>query len=48
MITDQNDINEDTRMELELISQALAELQVKKLDVNTPRRRIGFKPNDED
>ena len=27
--TDYNDINEDTRMQLELINQALAELQVR-------------------
>ena len=27
VFTDQNDINEDTRMQLELINQALAELQ---------------------
>ena len=29
IFTDQNDINEDTRMQLELINQTLAELQVK-------------------
>lgn len=29
VFTDQNDINEDTRMQLELINQTLAELQVK-------------------
>ena len=29
MFTDQNDINEDTRMQLELINQTLAELQAK-------------------
>jgi hypothetical protein len=41
VLTDQNDINEDTRMQLELINQTLAELQVqKKLD--KPRRPIGF------
>ena len=29
VFTDQNDINEDTRMQLELINQTLAELQTK-------------------
>ena len=29
VFADQNDINEDTRMQLELINQILAELQVK-------------------
>lgn len=39
--TDYNDINEDTRIQLELINQALAELQVKD---KLPRKRppIGF------
>ena len=33
--TDYNDINEDTRMQIELINQVLAELQVhKKFDVS--------------
>jgi hypothetical protein len=30
IFTDQNDINEDTRMQLELINQSLAELQANK------------------
>ena len=30
MFADQNDINEDTRMQIELINQVLAELQVHK------------------
>jgi hypothetical protein len=42
MFADQNDINEDTRMQLELINQTLAELQVKKRLEEKPRRRIGF------
>jgi len=29
VFTDQNDINEDTRLQLELINQTLAELQVR-------------------
>ena len=38
---DQNDINEDTRMQLELINQTLAELQVKSRGTNE-RKRIGY------
>jgi len=41
MFTDQNDINEDTRMQIEIISQTLAELQTEKQTVK-PRRPIGF------
>lgn len=41
--TDYNDINEDTRMQLELINQALAELQVKHREQEGRKRpRIGF------
>jgi hypothetical protein len=42
--TDYNDINEDTRMQLELINQTLAELQVQKSIADRPRNPIGFKP----
>lgn len=42
VFTDQNDINEDTRMQLELINQSLAELQANKSKNNNQRRRIGF------
>jgi archaellum component FlaC len=43
IITDYNDINEDTRMQLELINQSLAELKVNRcMENNKPRRRIGF------
>jgi len=46
---DQNDINEDTRMQLELISQELSELQAKQTQApNSPRRRIGYKTGDAD
>jgi len=41
MFTDQNDINEDTRMQIEIISQSLAELQTEEQTVK-PRRPIGF------
>jgi len=42
VLTDQNDINQDTRMQLELINEALAELQVNYRESNKIRRRIGF------
>jgi len=42
MFSDQNDINEDTRMQLELINQTLAEMQAGKQTDNTPRRRVGY------
>ena len=48
VFTDQNDINEDTRMQLELINQALAELQTQRQTPNPPRRRIGYRTSDED
>ena len=41
ILVDQNDINEDTRAQLDAISTALAELQAKTPD-KKPRRRIGF------
>ena len=40
--TDQNDINEDTRTQLELINESLAELQSKNKALNKPRNPIGF------
>lgn len=42
VFTDQNDINEDTRVQLELINQALAELQNAKRQSEKPRNPIGF------
>ena len=45
ILSDQNDINEENRMQLELINQALAELQVERKA--SERRPIGFlQPND--
>lgn len=44
VITDVNDVNEDTRMQIELINESLAELQSEKRVISTPRPRIGFKP----
>ena len=42
VLTDQNDINEDTRTQLELINQTLAEMQVNNNTTIKPRRRIGY------
>ena len=48
VLHDQNDINEDTATQLELINQALAELQVEKTNRKNfeNRKPIGFKIND--
>ena len=47
ILSDQNDINESTRAQLDAISTALAELQAKPND--KPRRPIGFiQPEDDD
>jgi hypothetical protein len=43
VLMDQNDINEDTRVQLELINKTLAELQVKNREINKPRNPIGFR-----
>lgn len=42
VFTDYNDINEDTRMQLELINETLSELQVNSKEANKPRNPIGF------
>ncbi len=42
VFTDYNDINDDTRMQLELINQTLAELQSNERISNKPRPKIGF------
>lgn len=42
VFADYNDINDDTRMQLELINQTLAELQSQKKIENKPRNPIGF------
>ena len=42
VFTDYNDINEDTRKQLELINKSLAELQAKKKELEKPRNPIGF------
>ena len=45
ILADQNEINEDTRLQLELINQSLAELQAKGNSAQPqtkPQRKIGF------
>lgn len=42
VLVDQNDINEDTMVQLELINQTLAELQVKNQE-SKERNRIGYR-----
>lgn len=42
VFTDYNDINDDTRMQLELINETLAELQSKNKASNKPWPKIGF------
>ncbi|MDL2323488.1 ORF6N domain-containing protein [Bacteroidales bacterium OttesenSCG-928-A17] len=42
VFSDYNEINEDTRMQLELINESLVELQTKHKQANQPRRPIGF------
>ena len=48
IFADQNDINEDTRIQPELINQTLAELQVHQKLSDKPRRPIGFIQLEED
>ena len=42
VLTIQNDINEDTRVQLELVNEALAKLQYNHNLINKPRNPIGF------
>ena len=42
VLADYNDINEDTRMQIDLINQSLAELHTDKKLVDKPRKKIGF------
>ena len=43
VFSDYNDINEDTRMQLELVNETLAELSNKQKALNKPRNPIGFR-----
>ncbi|MDE7376995.1 MAG: ORF6N domain-containing protein [Muribaculaceae bacterium] len=45
ILTDVNEVNEDTRMQLDLINEAIAELQVKHRSCHD-RKRIGFTAGD--
>ena len=47
VFTDYNDINDDTRMQLELINKTLAELQTKNKALNKPHRPVGYIKHDE-
>jgi hypothetical protein len=42
VLTDQNDINEDARIQLDSINRSLAELQVDVLPKKVPHRRVGY------
>ena len=42
VFADYNDINDNTRMQLELINQTLAELQTKNKLEEKPHRKVGF------
>lgn len=49
VLTDINEVDEDTRMQIELINESIAELQAKKKLYNLPRKRIkGYKSYDEE
>jgi len=47
VLADYNNINEDTRMQLELMNEILAGLQVKNRALDKPRNPIGFKRSNE-
>lgn len=47
VFADYNDINEDTRMQLELINETLAQLQVQNTQRRFPRKPIGYLANRE-
>jgi len=42
VFTDYNDINEDTRMQIDLINESLAELHTDRKMISKPRKKIGF------
>ena len=42
VFTDYNDINEDTRLQLELINESLAQLHTDNKQQSKPRNKIGF------
>lgn len=48
IFTDYNDINEDTRLQIELINQSLAELHIDKKQNLKPKNKIGYLANKND
>jgi hypothetical protein len=42
VFTDYNDMNEDTRMQIELINQSLVELHIDKKQNSKPKNKIGY------
>lgn len=45
IFTDYNDINDDTRLQIELINQSLAELHIDKKQNSKPKNKIGYLAN---
>lgn len=43
VLADVNEVNEDTRMQIELINESLAELHAEKKALSAPRAKIGFR-----
>ena len=43
VLRDQNDINEETMMQLQLINESLAEMRSEKMSSDVARKRIGFR-----
>ena len=43
ILRDQNDINEETMMQLQLINESLAEMRSEKMSSDVDRKRIGFR-----
>jgi len=48
VMTDYNDMNEDTRLQIELINQSLAELHSNKKQDSKPKNKIGYLANKND
>ena len=49
VLSDYNDMHEDTRMQIDLINETLAELQAKDKLINKPRKPVGYiKPKELD
>jgi len=48
IFTDYNDINEDTRLQIELINQSMTELHIDKKQNSKPKNKIGYLANKND